>query len=216
MKKLIIYDLDGTLADTREDIACAVNHMLHQLEKKPLPQKIIKKYVGQGLHHLIQHCLNEKDPKTVEKGAKIYRAYYAEHMLDHTALYPDAVKVLEHFRHVKQAVITNKPNPFTRDILRALNVLDYFVEVVAGDSEYPKKPDPAAVCAIMKREGILPEESVFIGDSSIDIETARRAGIETVVITHGFTEEDELRCAAPDHIVQDFSELLRLVHAKGW
>ena len=216
MKKFIIYDLDGTLVDTREDIARAVNHMLKAMGQPPMEQKTIEKYVGRGLHYLIQHCLQIKDAKQVEKGAKVYRKHYGEHMLDHTDLYPETLKVLDHFKPVKQAVITNKPNPFTCDILKALKVIDYFAEVVAGDSEYPKKPDPTSVQTLMKREGILPQEALFIGDSPIDIETARNAGIETVVITHGFTGEDELKCAAPDHMVQSFSELLALIRAKGW
>jgi len=216
VKKLISYDLDGTPVDTREDIARAVNHIMRQMNARALERPVIERFVGRGLHYLIQHCLQAEDPKKVEKGAKIYRNYYAEHMLDHTRLYPGALEVLENFKHAKQAVITNKPDPFTRDILKALGVIHYFIEIVAGNSEYPRKPDPTSVLTIMKREKVAAEETLFVGDSAIDIETARNAGVFTAVITHGFTGEEELRCAAPDHMVQSFGELLALIRAKGW
>ena len=216
MKQLIIYDLDGTLADTRKDIVCAMNHMLREMRAEPLPAKEIEAYVGRGLHHLVKSCLKTEDPKRIEKGAKIYRTYYGEHMLDHTTLYPGAREVVEYFKSRKQAVITNKPDPFSRDLLKALGVADYFVEIVAGNSEYPQKPHPAAVFSIMKREGAAPEGTLMVGDSRIDIETARNAGVETVAIAHGFTPRDELKSLIPGAVVENFQEFLELAKKKQW
>ncbi len=216
MKQLIIYDLDGTLVDTRADIAQAVNHMLAVLNAAPLDPPRIERFVGRGLHHLIKSCLRTDDSKQIEKGTNIYREYYAKHMLDHTVLYPGAKEVLEYFKGRFQAVITNKPNPYSRQILEALGVVSYFCEIVAGDTDYPKKPDPTAVLSIMKREKVQAAETLFVGDSLIDIETGRNAGIETVVISHGFESEEALQSANPAAVVSGFHELLSFAKQKGW
>ena len=216
MKKLIIYDLDGTLADTREDIVQAMNFMLTAMNAPALDRSEITRFVGRGLYHLVASCLRSDDPKRIEKGAKIYRGFYAQHMLDNTVLYPGACEILEYFKNQLQAVITNKPNPFSQQILEALKVAHYFVDIVAGDSNYPKKPDPTAVLSIMKRENILKENTLFIGDSAVDIETGNNAGIQTVVITHGFESEDELKSANPHAIFHDFKGLLEFLKKQGW
>ncbi len=214
--KLLIYDLDGTLVNTREDIVRAANHMLQQMGQSGISAEEVSSYVGKGLYFLIKGCLKTEDAKKIEKGSKIYRDHYAAHMMDHSSLYPGAREILEYFKNKKQAVITNKPNPFSYQMLKALGVADYFVEIVAGDSDYPKKPDPGAVLAMMQKENVLPGETVFIGDSAIDIQTGRNAGIKTVVVTHGFSGEDELKLARPDAMVRDFSELLELARKENW
>ncbi len=216
MMKILFYDLDGTLADTRRDIACAANHMLTTLERPAKSQKEIEQYVGRGLYYLIQGCLETEDAKTVERGSRIYREYYAAHMLDHTRLYEGVRETLEHFRDRTQVVVTNKPDPFTRDMLRELGVADYFYEIVPGNGRYPKKPDPAAVLAVLEAKGAAPEAAVFVGDSPVDIETGRRAGIRTVAISHGFTPENDLKSAAPDVLLPDFQAFLAYARENGW
>ncbi len=216
MKRLIIYDLDGTLVDTREDIARAANHMLSFFNVPSLDRPVIERFVGKGLHHLIKSCLKTEDTKQIEKGSKVYREYYAKHMLDHTVLYPGAQGALNFFKDRLQAVITNKPNPYSRQILEALGIAGYFVEIVAGDTDYPKKPDPTAVLSIMKREKVETDETLFVGDSLIDIETGRNAGIETVVISHGFEGEETLQSANSAGVVGSFDELLTFARQKGW
>jgi phosphoglycolate phosphatase len=215
-KRLVIYDLDGTLVDTRKDIALAVNHMMKVMNRKPLNQTTIEGFVGKGLRQLVKSCLGTEEEKEIEQGTKIYRNYYAEHMLDHTTLYPGALEVLDYFKECLQAVITNKPNPFSHEILKALGIAPYFREIVAGDSDYPKKPDPTAVLSIIQKGGVTPDETLFVGDSVIDIETGRNAGVDTVVITHGFESEEELQSAQPQMIVSDFTEFLKLMREKRW
>ncbi len=216
MKRLIIYDLDGTLVDTREDIAAAANHMLARMNGKTLSAEEVSRYVGRGLQALIQGCLGTEDPKTLEKGSKIYRDYYARHMLDSSRLYPGAREVLDYFKERKQAVITNKPNPFSYELLKALGASDYFFEIIPGNSGHPKKPDPGAISHLMKAQKAGPAETLFIGDSLIDIETGRNAGVETVVLTHGFGTPDELQSAAPAAIFENFGELLQEAKKRKW
>ena len=216
MKRLIIYDLDGTLVDTREDIACAANHMRAQMGKPPLRVEEVSRFVGRGVYALIQGCLETDDAKAIEKGTKIYRDHYGRHMLDSSRLYPGAREVLDYFKTRAQAVITNKPNPFSFELLKALGVADYFFEIIPGNSEHPKKPDPGAIFHLMKTQKVTLPETLFIGDSLVDIETGRNAGVETAALTHGFGTPDELQSAAPDRLFKDFRELLEEAKKRGW
>jgi phosphoglycolate phosphatase len=216
MKKLILYDLDGTLADTRRDIIVSVRHALTMLQGPELTDEEIKDCVGTGLHALIKQVFRTEDEKLADRGSKLYREHYKKHMLDHTQLYEGARECLEYFKDRKQAVITNKPNPFSSQILAALGVADYFIAILAGDNGLPFKPDPAAIHHLMEATNAAEAEVLFIGDSPVDIEAARNAGVEVVTLSHGFASEATLREAKPDHIVRDFSELLCLAREKRW
>ena len=215
-KRLILYDLDGTLVDTRVDITHAANHMRTQMGLAPLPQAEVCRSVGLGLHQLVQSCLETQEAARIEQGMAIYRAHYSAHLLDHTALYPSVKEVLEHFRERAQAVVTNKPDPYSRRILERLGVAGYFLEIVAGNSGWPKKPDPAGILAVMQKAGATPEQTVLVGDSSIDVQSGARAGIATVGVAQGFCERAELEAAGPNALVENFSQLLELARGQGW
>ena len=201
--------------DTREDIAAAANHMLSRFQRPLLSVPEVSRFVGRGLHHLVKSCLRTQDGREIEKGASLYRAFYSEHMLDHSRLYPGVKDILDYFKDQTQIVLTNKPNPFSQKLLESLGIAPYFAEIIAGNSSYPKKPSPEAVLSIMKREKALANETLFIGDSLIDIETARNAGIQVAVVTHGFSDEDELQSAFPDFIVEDFKGLLKWIQRQS-
>ncbi len=216
MKKLILYDLDGTLADTRRDIINGVRYALETLKGPELTDEEIKDCVGTGLHALIKQVFRTEDEDLAERGSKLYREHYKKHMLDHTKLYPGAREFLEHFKDREQAVITNKPNPFSTQILEALGVAHFFLAILAGDNGLPFKPDPAAIHHLIEATHVREEEALFVGDSPIDVQAARNAGIEVVTLSHGFAAEAVLREAKPDHIVHDFAQLLNLAKEKGW
>lgn len=216
MKKLILYDLDGTLADTRRDIINGVRHALKTLNGPELTDDEIKDCVGTGLHALIKKVFRTEDEKLADRGSKLYREHYKQHMLDHTHLYSGAREFLEYFKDRKQAVITNKPNPFSSQILEALGVAHYFIAILAGDNGLPFKPDPAAIHHLMEETNATKEEVIFVGDSAIDIQAARNAGVEVVTLSHGFASETALQEAKPDYLVRDFSQLSTLAKQKGW
>lgn len=216
MKKMIIYDLDGTLVDTREDISRSINYLRGAMNLPPLPPKQIEKKVGRGLYHLLASCLETHDQKVIEKAAPLYREYYAKHMLDSSRLYKDAHEMLEGLKTRLQVVFTNKPNPFTENLLSALNVLDYFQVVISGDGEFPKKPAPDAILKLMERFHISAEEMLFVGDSPVDIQTARAAKVDIWVLDHGFSTRSELVEAAPDAIYDSFQRLYTDFCQKGW
>ena len=211
-----MYDLDGTLVDTRKDIASVANHMRAQMGLLPLADKEICGYVGLGLRQLVAGCLKTDDPARVEEGTRIYRGYYSQHLLDHARPYPGVRETLEHFRPRKQAVITNKPNPYSRQILEALGLAGYFIEIVAGDSGWPKKPDPESLRTIMRGEGAVPSATLMIGDSPIDVETGKKAGVLTVGVAQGFCDREDLEKAGPDHLVDGFQALLELAKELSW
>ena len=214
--RLIIYDLDGTLVDTLQDITNAANHMLQSLGLPGMAAQQVRRFVGRGIRELVRSCLNTDDAPRLDAALKTYRAFYAQHMLDHSRLYPGARDALEHFRGRQQAVVTNKPNPYSRQILEGLGVAGYFIEIIAGDGDYPKKPDPASVTALLRKAQADASASVLIGDSPVDVSTGRRAGLVTVALTHGLADEDELRQAGPDVLVNDFAQLLDVARRHEW
>ena len=216
MVKLIVYDLDGTLVNTRRDIAEAANHMRRRMGLGALSEKEIAGYVGLGVQRLVENCLGTADPSRVKEGMDLYRTHYAEHLLDNTALYPGVQEVLDYFRPRRQAVITNKPSPYSQKILESLGVAPYFSEIIAGDSGYPKKPDPDSLMALMIREGVKGYDTVLVGDSPVDVETGSRAGVCTVAVTQGFSERGDLEQSKPDHLIGDFRDLLSLAQKRTW
>lgn len=216
LKKLIAYDLDGTLADTRRDIICGVRAMLQAMGKAPLEDVQIESYVGEGLNHLVAMSLGETDERIVKQGAAHLRNYYKEHLLDHTRLYPEADRVLEYFKDRIQIVVTNKPEPFTSKILEALGVMPYLSGVYAGGQKLPHKPDPAALLKAMAENQVQAQDVLWVGDSVIDAQTGKNAGVETVLLRHGFTSKVSLDTLGAEHVLDDFSALLRLIREKKW
>lgn len=216
VKKLIGYDLDGTLADTRKDIVEGVRAMLKAMHKPDLSAEEIEKCVGEGLNHLVSKTLGETDPKIVEQGARHLRKYYKEHLLDFTTLYPSAQNVLERFKDRIQIVITNKPEPFTTRILTELGVLPYLKGIYTGEQGLPHKPDPASLLKVMSDHGVKKEEVLWVGDSAIDAETGKRAGVETVLLRHGFSSRQRLEDLGANYLVDDFAGLLKLADQNGW
>jgi phosphoglycolate phosphatase len=208
--------LDGTLVDTRKDIVLSAQYMTEQMGGPRLTFEEVCGYVGWGLHDLVGKCLQSTDRREMEKGAEIFRTHYREHMLDHSILYPGARDMLEYFSDRFQAVMTNKPNPFSEQILNALGVAGYFFEIIPGNAAHPKKPDPQALFFMMRKSGCGAGESLFVGDSMIDIEAGRNAGIATVVMSHGFMGEAELKSCGPDFLVRNFDELMGLAKKEGW
>ena len=215
-KRLIVYDLDGTLADTAEDIAEAVNAMLRQLAASPLSRDEIRRLVGRGLHDLIARCLDTNDPQRIRAGLDAFEAHYAAHLVDHSTLYPGVPEVLDYFHDRRQAVLTNKPNPFARDLLAALGVAPRFCAILAGADGQPKKPDPTALRALMQAQGASAPETLLVGDSVIDVQTGRNAGVLTVIVAQGFEDPQALQAARPDLLVTHFTQLLQVAKRHGW
>ncbi len=192
--KLVIFDLDGTLIDSRLDLVHSVNAALRHIERPELPDDVIASYVGDGAPILIQRALGGEsvDQATVRKGLDFFLSYYREHKLDHTTVYPgiaDALAAIQNSANGvprKLAVLSNKPVIPSRAIVDALGLGRFFSQVYGGNSFTTKKPDPEGALKLIEETGVRPEQAVIVGDSHVDVQTGRNAGLYTLGVTYGF------------------------------
>ena len=207
--QLFVFDFDGTLVDTRLDIADSVNRVLHQLELRTLPREQIFTFIGRGAKHLIARALEGTgfDDQTLafEKFLKDYEL----HLMDQTRLYPNCRETLEFFSDKKMTILSNKPTRFIKDILERLNCAERFATIIGGDTLGVQKPDPAGLLQTMSEFALVGEEVLMVGDSIVDIETGRRAGVATCGITHGHAGRRALEEAEADWVIDDLAELQR-------
>jgi phosphoglycolate phosphatase len=207
-----VFDLDGTLVDSREDLYLAVDHALRALSLPPRSMEEVLSFVGEGATLLVSRAIAPHD-HLAAPALELWRAHYAEHLLDHTVLYPGVGALLEGSTALL-AVHTNKPGAMARRILAGLGVLARFTVVVGGD-EAPRKPDPAGTLGILARLGVPPEEAVFIGDSRIDVQTAAAAGLRMVAVTWGLGPADELARAGATTFATGAADLAPWLEAGG-
>src|SRR5215467_6387753 len=183
--KLVIFDLDGTLIDSRLDLVHSVNAALRHIQRPELPDDVIASYVGDGAPVLIQRALGGEivDEALVRKGLEFFLSYYREHKLDHTTVYPGIEQALLSIQrsgngHPRtMAVLSNKPVNPSRAIVRALGLGQYFSQVYGGNSFPSKKPDPEGALKLVSEAGVRPEQTVIVGDSHVDVRTGRNAGL---------------------------------------
>jgi len=203
--KLVIFDLDGTLIDSRLDLVHSVNAALRHIGRPELPDDVIASYVGDGAPILIQRALGGEavDEAVIRKGLEFFLSYYRAHKLDHTTVYPgiaDALAAVQNSSNGalrKMAVLSNKPVVPSRAIVDALGLGQFFSQVYGGNSFATKKPDPEGALQLLQESGVRPEQAVIVGDSHVDIETGRNAGLWTVGVSYGFAPHT-LRDAVPD------------------
>jgi phosphoglycolate phosphatase len=206
---LLIFDLDGTLIDSRLDLANAVNATRSHLGLSPLANERVYTYVGNGAPVLIRRALGEQasEPE-IERALAFFMEYYGQHDLDHTTLYPGVAEALDRLRDAgkRMAVVTNKPASMTRHIVEGLGVRGHFFQAYGGDSFPRKKPDPMAVEALLREAAVDRVRAMMVGDSSVDVLTARNAGIFCCGVTWGFQPES-LADPAPDMLVDRMEQL---------
>ena len=206
--KLLIFDLDGTLVDSRLDLVHSVNAMLRHFKRPELPDEVIATYVGDGAPMLVRRALGDpKNEAGVKDALEYFLTYYRAHKLDHTHVYDGIKETLEGLRasqngfRRQMAVLSNKPVNPSRAIIEALGLGGFFVCVYGGNSFATKKPDPLGARTILKETGVRPEEGLMVGDSSHDVLTGRNAGLSTCGVTYGFAPHT--LCEAPPDVVID-------------
>jgi phosphoglycolate phosphatase len=210
--KLALFDLDGTLIDSERDLAAAVNAMLVKYGRKELPIDVIGTYIGDGAPMLIRRALGDPaDREFLQDALNYFLLYYREHKLDTTCLYGGIREALRKIGRAdgaarQMAVLTNKPVRVSRDILTGLGVADSFFQVYGGNSFETKKPDPLGAVTLIKEAGVEPDETVMVGDSQVDILTARNAGLWSIGVTYGFAPRT-LEQVIPDILVDTPEEL---------
>jgi phosphoglycolate phosphatase len=212
--RLVIFDLDGTLIDSRLDLVHSVNAALRHIGRPELPDDVIASYVGDGAPILIQRALGGEavDEALVRKGLEFFLSYYREHKLDHTTVYPGIAEALAAIQNSangvprKMAVLSNKPVNPSRAIIEELGLGPFFSHVYGGNSFPSKKPDPEGVRKLLAESGAGPEQAAIVGDSHVDIETGRNAGLWTVGVSYGFAPHT-LKDVEPDIDVDTPREL---------
>lgn len=227
----LLFDLDGTLVDSRADLAASVNLMLGELGRERLPDEAIIGFVGEGARLLVERSLrasqglsdetapnglnNPSNPSNGQIGAAlaVFMRHYRDHLMDRTELYPGVREALDRLDGIPKAIITNKPYQFSVAILEALGLSDRFPVVIGGDSLPERKPSPLMLLEGARRCGATPAQTLMIGDSRIDIAAGRNAGMATCGFVGGFRGRDELLAAGADLLFERFEELPDLLRA---
>jgi phosphoglycolate phosphatase len=220
--RLLVFDLDGTLIDSRLDLIHSVNAMLQHIGRPALDGDVIASYVGDGAPALVRRAVGEtNDEARFREALEYFLGYYRLHKLDHTTVYSGVAETLASLADPslpypsngvrrQMAVLSNKPVNPSRDILHALGLGDFFVRIYGGNSFTTKKPDPLGVQTILYETGVAADEALIIGDSSIDLLTGRNAGIWTCGVTYGFAPHS-LEDVPPDVLIESPCELEELL-----
>ena len=198
----LIFDLDGTLIDSKQDLIRSVNAMLEKMGREKLHEDTISGYIGHGAPKLVARALgDEASAAEREQALKFFLAHYEEHKLDSTRPYPGVAEGLEELRPFPMAVLTNKPVRVSRRIVEGLGLAKYFRAVYGGNSFETKKPDPLGARKILEELGATAGETMMVGDSEVDVQTARNAGTLAAAVNYGFGTHD--RAAYPADLYLD-------------
>jgi phosphoglycolate phosphatase len=213
--KAVIFDLDGTLIDSERDLIDATNAMLGELGRPHLPFATISGYIGHGAGKLVASALGPGvDAQQQAEALQIFLRHYEAHKLDHTRAYPGVSDALQQLAPMPMAVLTNKPLRISEEILEALELARYFPLIYGGDSFANKKPDPFGARKILEQFAVAPVAAVLVGDSEVDVQTARNAGTVAVVVNYGFGTNDRAKYPA-DLYIERLTELSDLLVGKS-
>ncbi len=212
MRPVLIFDLDGTLVDSKKDLTASVNYIRHHFNLPVLTEEEIARFIGNGALMLIRRALSNKASEpNVQAALQMFLSYYRTHMLDCTALYPGVRDTLDRLTDCKLAVLTNKPVHFSCAMLDGLGIYKHFAAVYGGNSFDHKKPDPVGVYQILSDTKGQRERTWMIGDSAVDVLTGRNAGVKTCGVTYGYAAET-FKEVPPDFLIDSFSDLEGLVY----
>jgi phosphoglycolate phosphatase len=205
--KGVIFDLDGTLIDSYQALYLSFRHVYEKMGLPPLSMAEVRKVVGYGLSHTFRDLLGEE---RVPEGLKLFREKYAEVFRQHTHLLPGAREVVEalHGRGVKLAIATNKLGQFSRKILEAFGMDGLFAAIVGDGDVSQNKPDPEMLLYAIEKMGMAREEVVFVGDTPVDIQTGKNAGVRVYAVPTGVAKRDALEKAQPTLILDRLLDLL--------
>jgi phosphoglycolate phosphatase len=209
MKKidLMVFDLDGTLIDSGDDIVSSVNHTLNVLNIPILTRETIIGFVGDGVRELITRSIGKERTDKLEIALGIFSAYYSEHLFDTTRVYSGVTEVLEYFGDKKKVIITNKLHDFTVEIVEKLGICGYFDKIIGMGKGIPKKPDPYLLHSLMKEFGVEGDRTVVVGDGNNDVLLAKNAGALSCAFLSGLGDVEKLLELDPEYVYKDIRQL---------
>jgi len=211
--KLIIFDLDGTLADTLPDITDSLNYALAAFGLKPLQKNYVRGIVGEGVAVLVEKALGEGRLEYRDGVIEQFIRRYSEHPVDNTVLYPGVAETLARLTGFKKAIISNKTFSLTDQILKELGIAGYFDIVVGPETVKEKKPSPVPVNYVLKELGIMAGEAAIVGDSVYDVEAGKNARLRrSIAVAYGYGDREALRGA--DYLIDNIGELLHILYGK--
>jgi len=208
---LIVFDLDGTLADSLPDLANAANYACRRLGLPEHPPGAVKDMIGGGERKFMERVVGPAHQDLVAPCLEIYLDYYFRHCGDLTRLYPGVRETLVELPGQKLAVLSNKLQRLTEKVLRVLSIASFFAAVRGGGPDLPLKPAPQPLLALMAALGAAPARTLMVGDKPADIQTARGAGARVAAVTYGYGEPAALATAAPDFLLPQISQLKALL-----
>jgi phosphoglycolate phosphatase len=206
---LLIFDLDGTLIESKWDIANAVNLTLGDLGLPVRPQEEIFGFVGDGVKRLLRSAVGEQNESRYEDALRVFRGHYLSHCLDRTCFYPGVEAVLNHFAKKHKAVATNKSLEYTNRILQGLGA-HHFAYVIGGDNGYGLKPEPGMLLKILEALKVQKDRAVLIGDSTNDINAGHNAGIKVCAVGYGMGNRERMTACCPDWFIEKPEDLIDL------
>jgi phosphoglycolate phosphatase len=210
---LLIFDLDGTLIDSKLDLVHSVNAARNLMGLSNISEAVVSSYVGDGAPVLLRRALGPAaSDADVQRALEFFLAYYRDHMLDNTCLYPGVREALDSLLEsgAKMAVLTNKPVRFSRAIIEGLGLSGHFFQVYGGNSFEQKKPDPVGIETLLAESGAARERTIMVGDSGVDVRTARNARVLACGVSYGFQPESFVQ-DPPDILVDEMAELVEYV-----
>lgn len=216
--RLVMFDLDGTLVETAPEICDAVNDTLRHFALAPVAQQQVNDWIGHGTHSLLVQALASSQgiteaavraSATLAELAAVFKTHYALRCGTRSQPYPDVLDTLERLRlrGAHLAVVTNKESAYTQTVLDAHALTPYFGAIVCGDTFATKKPSPEGVLACLAQFGVAPSEALFVGDSSIDVATARNAGVAVWALPYGYNMGQPIAASAPDRLIATIAEI---------
>lgn len=208
---LILFDLDGTLIDSREDIVNAVNHMLKSFDLRERSREEIVSFIGRGIADLIRNALGNSKEEILGEAIKTFEGYYRKHGTDTSILYPGVMEMLEYFKHKKKAVVTNRNYEFAKAALEKLDIDSFFEDIAGGDDVNCMKPSSCSIETIVNRAKMDKKKTMIVGDMDIDIIAGKKAGIYTCAVSYGFGKKEDIERVAPACIIGSIAELKSVI-----
>jgi len=204
---LIVFDLDGTLADSLPDLAAAANFACRTLGLPEHSSDAVQQMIGGGEKTFVRRFIGEDHQHVFDEALRLYLEYYSQHCGDMTRLYPGVKETLAVVSGKRLAVLSNKMERLTRQVVEVLGIASFFAAIKGGDSYGALKPAPEGLTSLIKELGESPESTLMVGDKPADILTARGAGAHTLAVTYGYGELEALGAAAPEVMIDSFSRL---------